>query len=79
GRCKETGRWLAWCRAWAHPSVLERRKEIAPRLLDFVKDGDLVLVERIGDDMEELASIVAEVEQAGLLDRVGIDPAGVGG
>ncbi|MNZ02165.1 Phage Terminase [compost metagenome] len=79
GRCKETGRWLAWCRAWAHPSVLERRKEIAPRLLDFVKDGDLVLVERIGDDMEELASIAAEVEQAGLLDRVGIDPAGVGG
>ncbi|WP_126312888.1 terminase large subunit [Delftia acidovorans] len=79
GRCKGTGRWLAWCRAWAHPSVLERRKEIAPRLLDFVKDGDLVLVERIGDDMEELASIVAEVEQAGLLDRVGIDPAGVGG
>lgn len=79
GRCKETGRWLAWCRAWAHPSVLERRKEIAPRLLDFVKDGDLVLVERIGDDMEELASIVAEVERAGLLDRVGIDPAGVGG
>lgn len=79
GRCKETGRWLAWCRAWAHPSVLERRKEIAPRLLGFVKDGDLVLVERIGDDMEELASIVAEVEQAGLLDRVGIDPAGVGG
>lgn len=79
GRCKQTGRWLAWCRAWAHPSVLERRKEIAPRLLDFVKDGDLVLVERIGDDMEELASIVAEVEQAGLLDRVGIDPAGVGG
>lgn len=79
GRCKETGRWLAWCRAWAHPSVLERRKEIAPRLLDFVKDGDLVLVERIGDDMEGLASIVAEVEQAGMLDRVGIDPAGVGG
>lgn len=79
GRCKETGRWLAWCRAWAHPSVLERRKEIAPRLLDFVKDGDLILVERIGDDMEGLASIVAEVEQAGLLDRVGIDPAGVGG
>ena len=79
GRCRDTGRWLALCRAWAHPSVLERRKEIAPRLLDFVKDGDLVLVEHLGDDMEELASIVAEVEQAGLLDRVGIDPAGVGG
>src|SRR5690606_35887433 len=30
GRCEETGKWLSWCRAWAHPSVLERRKEIAP-------------------------------------------------
>ncbi|WJJ94008.1 terminase large subunit domain-containing protein [Neopusillimonas aromaticivorans] len=30
GREKETGRWLHWGRAWAHPSVMERRKEIAP-------------------------------------------------
>ena len=79
GRCKETGRWLAWCKAWAHPSVLERRKEIAPRLQDFAKDGDLVLVKQIGDDVAELAAIVAKVEDHSLLDKVGIDPAGVGG
>lgn len=79
GRCKSTGGWLAWCRAWAHPSVLERRKEIAPRLQDFAKDGDLVLVTQIGDDVEELASIVASVEDRGLLNMVGVDPAGVGG
>lgn len=79
GRCKTTGKWLAWCRAWAHPSVLERRKEIAPRLQDFAKDGDLVLVQQIGDDVAELAEIVAGVEASGLLDKIGIDPAGVGG
>lgn len=79
GRCESTGRWLTWSRAWAHEIVLERRKEIAPRLHDFAQDGDLVLVKRIGDDVEELAAIVAEVEEHGLLDKVGIDPAGVGG
>lgn len=79
GRCEETGEWLAWVRAWAHPSVLERRKEIAPRLHDFAQDGDLVLVNQIGDDVAELGALVAEVEDYGLLDKVGIDPAGVGG
>lgn len=79
GRCSETGAWLSWSHAWAHPSVLERRKEIAPRLMDFSKAGDLTLVKRIGDDVFELAEIVAEVENMGLLDKVGVDPAGVGG
>nr|WP_314710504.1 terminase large subunit [uncultured Comamonas sp.] len=79
GRCENTGRWFAFCKAWAHPSVLERRKEIAPRLQDFARDGDLVLVQQIGDDMAQLADMVAEVEDYGLLDKVGIDPGGVGG
>ena len=79
GRCESTGRWLAFCKAWAHPSVLERRKEIAPRLQDFARDGDLVLVLRIGEDMDQLAGMVAEVEDYGLLDKVGIDPGGIGG
>lgn len=78
GRHKDTKEWLAWCRAWAHPSVLERRKEIAPRLRDFAADGDLVLVENIGDDVDELAQIVAEVNDSKLLDKVGADPAGIG-
>lgn len=79
GRCESTSCWLAFCKAWAHPSVLERRKEIAPRLQDFARDGDLVLVQRIGDDMDQLAGMVAEVEDYGLLDKVGIDPGGIGG
>lgn len=79
GRDSATGEWLAWCRAWAHPSVLERRKEIAARLHDFAQAGDLVLVASIGDDVEELAQIVSQIEDYGLLDKVGCDQAGIGG
>lgn len=78
GRERGTRRWLSWCRAWAHPSVLQRRKEIAPRLLDFAKLGDLVLVEHIGEDVAEVASIVFQIDQAGLLHEAGLDPAGIG-
>lgn len=78
GRERETRRWLSWCRAWAHPSVLQRRKEIAPRLKDFAALGDLVLVEHIGEDVAEVASIVFQIEQAGLLHEAGLDPAGIG-
>jgi phage terminase large subunit-like protein len=79
GRDKRTREWLIWTRAWAHPSVLERRKAEAPRFHDFAKDGDLVLVQAIGDDLEELSELAGAVEKRGLLDQVGIDPAGVGG
>ncbi|QNL89294.1 terminase large subunit [Pseudomonas putida] len=78
GRETGTRRWLTWTHAWAHPSVLERRKSEAPRIRDFAKDGHLTLVQRIGDDIEDVAQLVARVEQAGLLDKVGLDPAGVG-
>lgn len=78
GRERETGRWLAWCRAWAHKSVLKLRQEIAERLKGFDKDGDLVLVENIGEDTDELVEIVAKIEESGLLDHVGVDPAGLG-
>ncbi|GAP66803.1 bacteriophage terminase large subunit TerL [Mizugakiibacter sediminis] len=79
GRHAETKEWLHWAHAWAHPSVLERRKEIAPRLHDFERDGDLTMVEQIGQDVEEVAAIAARVETTGKLDKVGVDPAGLGG
>ena len=79
GRDKDTREWLTWTHAWAHPSVLERRKEIAPRLHDFAKDGDLTLVKNIGDDVADVASICALIYARGLLDKIGCDPAGLGG
>lgn len=78
GRNSETREWMAWTHAWAHPSVLERRKSDAARFKDFAADGDLTLVETIGDDVEEVAGIVSHIESSGLLDKVGADPAGIG-
>lgn len=78
GREKDTNRKLGWGHAWAHPSVLERRKEIAPALHDFAKAGHLTLVKRVGDDVDELADIAEQIHEAGLLDKIGCDPVGLG-
>lgn len=78
GRDAKTQEWLSWSYAWAHPSVLERRKSEAPRFQDFAAAGDLRLVQKTGDDVAQLAGIVADIENAGLLDKVGVDPAGIG-
>lgn len=78
GRDKEDPRiWYAWAHAWAHPSVLERRKEIAPRIQDFAKLGQLTLVEKIGDDVIEVADIVEQIWASDLMDRIGVDPVGI--
>jgi phage terminase large subunit-like protein len=79
GRDSADGAWLTWSRAWAHPIVLERRKSEAPKLRDFAKDGDLHIVDEIGQDVEEVATIVAQVNESGLLDKVGVDALGIGG
>lgn len=81
GRERGTGRWLLWCHAWAHKIVLERRKEIAPRLLDFQKDGDLTIVEKPGPDVKGVVDVVCRVRDAGLLPEkhgIGVDGAGIG-
>lgn len=80
GREWETRRWLHWGRAWAHPIVLDRRQEIAPRLQDFARAGDLVLVERPGDDVDEVARIICRIRDAGLLPEkygIGVDASGI--
>lgn len=73
------GKWVTWSHAWANPTVLERRKNEAPRFRDFAKVGDLTLVENPGEDVVQLAAMVASVHEAKLLDRVGVDPHGLGG
>jgi phage terminase large subunit-like protein len=78
GRDRETGEWLAWGKAWAHPLVLERRKAEASRFRDFADAGDLVLTAEMAQADAELAGIVAGIERAGLLDKVGVDPYGIG-
>lgn len=78
GRDDETRQWLLWTHAWAHTSVLERRKSESPKLRDFESDGDLTIVERMGDDVQQVADIVSQCEISGKLDKIGCDPAGIG-
>ncbi|WP_289105837.1 terminase large subunit [uncultured Halomonas sp.] len=78
GRMPETHDWVCWTHAWAHPSVLERRKEVAPAIQDFARDGDLTLAKRIGTDVDDVADICERVYASGLLDKIGVDPVGIG-
>lgn len=81
GRCATTRRWLLWAHAWAHQIALKRRKEIAPRLLDFERDGDLTIVDVPGQDVVDVADLICRIRDAGLLPpkaAIGVDPAGIG-
>jgi phage terminase large subunit-like protein len=78
GREKGTRRWLLWARAWAHMSVLERRKSEAARLQDFEKAGELVIVDEMEKAFAAVAEIAHQVEGSGLLAQVGLDPVGIG-
>lgn len=81
GRDRETGVWLHWSHAWAHAIVFERRKDIAPALLDFQKDGDLTIVDLPGDDVVGVADVICRVRDLGLLPEkmaIGVDAAGIG-
>jgi len=80
GRCAETKRWMTWGKAWCHPSVLLLRKEIAPKLREFMAQGDLVLCEEPDQDLREVADLIVMLLEAGLLPEeygVGVDPAGI--
>jgi phage terminase large subunit-like protein len=78
GRERDTGRWLTWAHAWAHPSALERHKGQAARFRDFERDGDLTIVSSIGEDVEDVADITARVFQSGRMDKAGVDIHGIG-
>jgi len=79
GRDVETRElWRLWTRAWANPIALERRKSEAARYRDFQKDGDLIVVDDIGQDVQQVGDIVMKCEDSGLLDRIGVDPVGIG-
>lgn len=71
-------RWVCWMHAWAHKSVLERRKDIESRLRDMAKEGLVTLVTRPGQDCEQMAACFSRVDKAGLLFQIGFDPAAIG-
>lgn len=78
GRDAETREWIGWGHAWAHEIAVRRRKSEESRFNDFVRAGDLTIVKRVGQDTEEVAEYVSRIHDAELLDKIGIDPSGVG-
>ncbi|WP_460196231.1 terminase large subunit [Klebsiella variicola] len=78
GRDTKTREWICWCHAWAHEIAIRRRKSEESRFNDFVKAGDMTIVKRVGQDTEEVAEYVSRIYAAELLDKIGIDPSGVG-
>lgn len=79
GRCRKTRKLLLWCKAWAHTTVLQRRKSEESVLRDFEKAGDLRIITDLGQDLEEVADIAEQVDASGLLACVAVDPAGIDG
>jgi phage terminase large subunit-like protein len=78
GRTEKTRQWLLWSKAWAHTSVLERRKSEASVLRDFEEAGELVIYEEFGQDIADIAHLAQQVFNKGLLYAVALDPYGVG-
>ncbi|UUC92471.1 terminase large subunit [Comamonas sp. C11] len=74
GRLRDTQNCALWNKAWIHPIAIERRKSEEAKYRDFEKDGDLVVVERPGQDLEELAALCKQIFDWGLLARIGLDP-----
>lgn len=80
GRERHTRTWLHWARAWAHPDVFERRKEIVSKLRDFERDGDLVVCSETDQDVIEITDICERLLLAGKLPEragIGLDAYGV--
>lgn len=81
GREIGTKKWLHFGRAWIARAALDHQKEIAPKLLDLEAAGDLTIVDHLGDDVDELVSIIERIDRAGLLpaeNAIGCDPISVG-
>ncbi len=76
GREKVTRRWLIWNHAFAHPVVLERRKDIASTLQGFEEEGSLTFCE-VPADVVALVDVIVKLRDAGLLpdkNAIGLDP-----
>lgn len=78
GRERGTNNWLNWSHAFISPEGWERRKANQSTYQEFIRDGDLTLVEQLPDDVTAVVDIVRQCLDSGKLAKVGADPAGLG-
>jgi len=79
GRHAKSRKWWLWNHAWCLRIALERRKENAPKYFDFEKEESLTIVDTVGPDIDQLAQFAKQVYDSGKLDKIGLDPLGLGG
>ena len=79
GRHAKSRKWWLWNHAWCIRIALERRKENAPKYLDFENEKSLTIVDTVGPDIDQLAQFAKQVYDSGKLDKIGLDPLGLGG
>lgn len=79
GRHAKSRKWWLWNHAWCLRIALERRKENAPKYLDFEVEKSLTIVDSVGPDIDQLAQYAKQVYDSGKLDKIGLDPLGLGG
>lgn len=70
-----TDQFLSWSKAWVLETALKLRPEIADRLRDFAKAGEISIVNEPGKDVAELVSLVKDVYDTELVYKLGVDPA----
>lgn len=78
GRHRDTKIWQNWNHAWVHRGVLDRRKAIQTKLLDFEKEGSLTIVDDYLKDVSAIIELIDRIKKRGILAMVGVDPAGLG-
>ena len=71
------GFWRVWCFAYGYDTVLQRAG-LAARLKEYQIKGECLIVDKIGQDSEELEKTVKKIYDTGKVSKIGIDPRGVG-
>lgn len=79
GRHNKSRKWWLWNHAWCNSIAVERRKENAPKYKDYEAEGSLTIVKHVGEDIAQLAAIAKKCFDSGKLDKIGLDPLGLGG
>lgn len=79
GRHNKSRKWWLWNHAWCNSVAVERRKENAPKYKDYEAEKSLTIVKRVGEDIDQLAAIAKKCFDSGKLDKIGLDPLGLGG
>lgn len=71
-----SGKWTSFSHSWLFKDAVEFRKSNATKYQQFVKEGDLTIIENVGEDLDALVGMIEHIRDTGKLGKIGIDPHG---